>query len=954
MSAQSKKISLLILFLVCIFSFFIGGICIANAEETDASASGDWKVVNAEGDGYWKEENGVLTATGNNVINVNNFFVTEDENAVGNYVVSAHFKMTENPVTATENSQIGIVPWYMDENNYVVFNLWWRQESWCGNNGNVLCNVTMEGKQNGKFIEVFDGVSGNYNNVQFSDLWVWNNTQPSFQQLHKPINAEEGWNVKVIKRVSDPSFSAGVSGDHLEVIVNDVPLGFFTTSLTSDFRPECFLVGVSSRNAQGLTVTDFSVEDEDMSEFGYPYSDYNYNPMAGSEFVATGKNWTCEGEKITGDARENLLNTPVNAIKKVDANFANYSLESEVSITEKGTGNSRAGLAVWYKNHDNFLNADLLFDGTQYKAVISGKIGGVEAEGSEASAVTIAEDKATLRADKIGSTVILYINDAEACRYTASEKLPNAFAGANLINAKASFTSIAISELPYESYEEYTAMLGGRQYILSSKTMVDFTENDGTVSINATDFEKYAYAVTSRDTFSSTTVKVLVSPISFGSAYSFGIIGYYESAESFLFGVLDGTNAALYRHTAEKDIEIAKKAYSYDKQSIELSFFVEDGKVSLLAGEQVLVDAEVIGLNPDMGRFGGFIVQGGSFDFSHPAFEGWRTYEPKTLGDWSVVGPEFGTWMVGGDGNLIGDVSKTKVERNTTFALQDIAFTNEYYVYSIINVTAFHDNWERRAGLIPWYIDENNWVVVYASHISGNEPEIVAEAKIEGKNIPMKWDAFKGVLALLDTEIVLETYVSDDCIQVYNGKSNQAIWSFEVPGLSAASQGKEGQIKAGVSIVDVKAAFKNFDVSDQMMSKNTVPPVIQIIGTPVKTAEKGSTIILPVVDVVDDLGESINCVFTIKAPDGTAVDLNGGARFVAEQEGNYTVTITAADSWGNQAEPYEYTIAVTAAKGGGGKSGCNSMLSEMSLVPAAIVLLAFSAILIFRRKKISK
>ena len=110
-----------------------------------------------------------------------------------------------------------------------------------------------------------------------------------------------------------------------------------------------------------------------------------------------------------------------------------------------------------------------------------------------------------------------------------------------------------------------------------------------------------------------------------------------------------------------------------------------------------------------------------------------------------------------------------------------------------------------------------------------------------------------------------------------------AFWTYDVPGLKAASEGKT--VKAGVGVVDVTADFKDFTVGEEMMSKNTVAPTISLVNTPATTGTVGKTIMLPIIDVIDDLGESINAVVTVVDSDGAEVDLAGAARFTPSKAG---------------------------------------------------------------------
>lgn len=927
----------------CLFAVGLtagGATLVARADGTETIAH-EWTVVNQVGTDVWSSEGDTLTAIAANGYYHNNLFVTDDVNAVGNYAVSAHFEMTENPVTLEgAQTQLGIVPFYKDADNYVLFNLWWRNESWCGGNGNVLCNVTLEGKQNGKFINIYNAPGGNYVATQYSDIWVWNNA--NLTALKNPINVKDGWDVRVIKRVSDPAFSATASGDIIEIYVNGTACGFFTTDLTAPYRAERHKVGVAMRNANGLKVTGFTVEDEDMSVFNYPYSAYNYNPVEGTDFVATG-NWAHEDGKFSVSALGDRDETPTNALTTVDEAFINYSVSADVKLTAKADGaSSEAGLTVWHKDHENTLTANLVYENGVYKGRISGKINAATVW-QESDVLTVSGDTATLKAEKLGSVVVLYVNGTEVCRATSLPFFENKFIGVNAQAADAEFTSILSESKEYTPYDEYLAVVNGTSYTMSSAALDDFSANENKLFVDAQAFTSYGYAVTERDTFGKTTTSVTFSASALSDGYFIGVIGYYKSRDDFYFGGFDGKNACVYRRQAGTDVLLGMAAYAYDGSEKTLSFVADTGAIELVLDGNVLVAVQEPALKPDNGRYGGFLVKGASATFSAIAFDGWRVGDAVQLGEWTAKGPALNTWSVDGEGNITGDGVTTKVERGDAYALKDIGYTSEYYVYAKITVHEFHTNWERRVAYYPWFIDWNNYIAVYASHVAGQNPEIVAEGKINGETLEMKWNAFTGILALLDTENVMEVYVGSNVIRVYNGKTNQPVWSFDAPGLGAAAEGK--QVKAGVGVVDVKATVKSFTVSEMLTSTNTVAPTIELITSPTTTGTVGKTIVLPVVDVQDDLGESINRVFTVFDPEGEQVTLEGDGRFIPQKAGEYTVRITAVDSWGNQAEPYEYKVTVTEGGSGSGsetnkdkdgtkdgKGGCGSAISLLPLI----------------------
>lgn len=435
--------------LASVFAFGLcapfGGVAKEDATAAGTSANRVWETGCPfdENDWWTRNEDGSITSNGFNGDNSFNHFVTLDADAVGNYAISAHFDAPASNITEDgRNQQFGIVPFYLDANNYLVFNLWWRQENWLNGEEGVLCNISLTGKQNGQNINVWNN-QGAFVPTWYSDIWVYDN--PNFSSIKLPIDAAGGWNVKIEKRVGDVGWSAGVIGDIIMIYVNDVNIGFFVTDITVPYRHEAVKVGVSACNTQ-VTVSNFTVTDSDWAWVGetYLHGDYNYNPVAGSDMVATGSGWNYESGKITANTidAEPHAETPYDMLRS--APMADYSVNADVNVaTKRADIKNEAGLTVWEKDYANNLKANLVYENGGYTAKIYGLVGGTAVE-STSKTLTLLGDAANLYAEKLGTTVTLFVDGVEACSYTNDALAGKAFAGVNARNAKAEFTNFGI------------------------------------------------------------------------------------------------------------------------------------------------------------------------------------------------------------------------------------------------------------------------------------------------------------------------------------------------------------------------------------------------------------------------------------------------------------------------------------------------------------------------------
>ena len=130
----------------------------SSAAAADTVSNG-WELVKPDGSNPWDiGSNGNILNTTRSVNYDSNFLVRESEEAYGDYTVSAHFELSANTVTTSgTTSQIGLVPWYLDENNYITATIWWRNENWSGSRDDTIINLLIYGKQDGQNLQVYDG-----------------------------------------------------------------------------------------------------------------------------------------------------------------------------------------------------------------------------------------------------------------------------------------------------------------------------------------------------------------------------------------------------------------------------------------------------------------------------------------------------------------------------------------------------------------------------------------------------------------------------------------------------------------------------------------------------------------------------------------------------------------------------------------------------------------------------
>ena len=207
----------------CAVTVLAGGLTMipkSSAASADTVSNG-WELVKPDGSNPWDiGSNGNILNTTRSVNYDSNFLVRESEEAYGDYTVSAHFELSANTVTTSgTTSQIGLVPWYLDENNYITATIWWRNENWSGSRDDTIINLLIYGKQDGQNLQVYDG--NVFARKEFTDFWVYNNgsyfSGEDQEILERPINVEGGWDFTVEKYHAGNT-TIGLEGDVMRLV----------------------------------------------------------------------------------------------------------------------------------------------------------------------------------------------------------------------------------------------------------------------------------------------------------------------------------------------------------------------------------------------------------------------------------------------------------------------------------------------------------------------------------------------------------------------------------------------------------------------------------------------------------------------------------------------------------------------------------------------------------------
>lgn len=107
-----------------------------------------------------------------------NYFVTDEYSTAGDYTVSVNTKGTMG-LPNDHEVKLGIVPYYLDENNFIYVYVHWAPDE---RPTDVRC-VQFSGLLNGKPIELFDALNMEYLESKWNDCWCDGIQVPAAEEL---------------------------------------------------------------------------------------------------------------------------------------------------------------------------------------------------------------------------------------------------------------------------------------------------------------------------------------------------------------------------------------------------------------------------------------------------------------------------------------------------------------------------------------------------------------------------------------------------------------------------------------------------------------------------------------------------------------------------------------------------------------------------------------------------
>ena len=749
-----------------------------------SSAAGDWFHNQTADNG--EEDFGTWQA-GTETVTVDSYgmpyaiegatYLTTKGQALGAFEMSADFVIQE--INDVENPMIGIIPWYVDEENYLFVQL---KFTWAAEyrttpeeeaQGYALQEIIVSGRLDGE--AKYSGTSSQLENTTFDAR----ETAAIAQAKRDPLSAQ-GHTLRVVAENSGSSgnfvrftvyyndVSVGnVSAYYYNKIPKTYAMGFMAQDVRAAFSDATFTDGYALNNTPALA-RDWIEKNGFTYKAINGYDAWTFRDDGSVSFVTAeteGENGTSEygvsGSNFAG------YNTnrgyTVNPYAEANGLPQNYEVSASFRVdeTEEFTGGSAYvfgyGLIPWMKDDQNFVSATIRrtesgrvgFTTVRYEVVLYGWIDGSNL-GVGSTVYTLPQDfdvteEHTLRVEKKSVGFFVYLDDA------AEPVVSKRIAGTNenyyygYEGYNVNFTASALeSRAIYSAYDEISSVdAEGNIWQSAGKSQTAWTLGaDGAISVTAKETGSgqtaLSYLLGASD-ISDTNITITADvTVERGTDSQFSellFVPYQADEHNFVragFAWHDGgVYARIYACTYTEDDEFEGNDPHYTVKECRLDVSLSDtftmsvrkigtGVAVYVNGEMVYgryID-DIAAVTPDIGIY----VYNMDLEISGFETEGYKKYTQVQVGDWLTSGLKNNQWTINADGWILCDATYTP-DMSTEDAALDESLSwalvenpnGDYTITATVRVTDI-SRAEDRVGIVVWYLDQDNYLLFYMDH----------------------------------------------------------------------------------------------------------------------------------------------------------------------------------------------------------------------------------------------
>ncbi len=727
-------------------------------------------------------------------------YLTRKGTALGAYSVESSFVINE--LNNVENPMIGIIPWYVDEDNYLFVQL---KFTWTDSyqttaeekaDGYALQEIIVSGKLNGE--AKYNSATAQQENTVF-DV----NTVTSLAGAKRnPLNAA-GHTIQVDVENSGSSGNfmkftvyyngvsiGSVSGYYYNKIAKTTAMGFMAQDVRATFTEAKLTEGYAENKTAALA--------RDWKQAG----EYTYRVLNGvdpltfhadgsisfqttktenkkSEYTVTGSNFggyntarVFQVNPYAATADGLPQNYEVSATFKADA-IQDYTTNREYKLGY--------GLLAWYKDDQNFVSATIRrtekgkvgFSTVKYEVVLYGWID-CSNLGVGTTVYTLPDDfdplaEHTLRVEKKSVGFFVYLDDGEKPIISkriagTSENYYYGYEGYNV-----EFTASAIeSKTIYTAYDEISSYdQDGNVWKNAGKDKNAWSFGNGTISVSA---KESSAALTARsyllgisDVSDINLTLELVANISLGSDQQYSelmLAPYILDEHNFVRAGLAWKDGKVYArvyactYTEEDEVDGKEPAYTLKECEIAAVDLSKDVKltvkkigitVGIFVNDQLVYGEKIADINSVTEDYGLYVY---NMDLTVDSYNtvGYKKYTQSMVGDWLTSGIKNNQWTINSDGWLLGDATYTDdieiedKDDDKTWALVENP-NGDYTLTVTMRVTA-ESRAEDRVGLVVWYLDEENYIFFYMDKWRSDStvPRTTLTGLINGEYLPTRYN----------------------------------------------------------------------------------------------------------------------------------------------------------------------------------------------------------------------
>ena len=362
------------------------------------SSSTDWFQSEAgEGQGKWNVSNNVVSVDAfNGAYAIDGAtYLTKKGTALGDFEYKANIKITE--LNKVQNPMVGIIPWYLDDDNYLYVQLKFTNDSKYllskeeQNDGYAIEQVIVSGKYDGE--SKYYTATSKQENTTYDSLNI-----PSLKQAKTAPKAENGHNLKVkFENNSATATCYNITVSYNDVVVGttsayyynaiakNLSVGFMAQDVKAEFK-DAIVTDYDATNNNVVLARDWKENNSFTYRILNGIDAWTFNDDESISFKTDAikpsgeskvkSEYGVSGSNIAGyDTNRGFTTNPY----KEDANGLpqNYEVSATFKIDEIPTYSGKKttqgyGLLAWYKNDQNFV--DVTFKRTVSGSKLSPKI----------------------------------------------------------------------------------------------------------------------------------------------------------------------------------------------------------------------------------------------------------------------------------------------------------------------------------------------------------------------------------------------------------------------------------------------------------------------------------------------------------------------------------------------------------------------------------------------------